>query len=344
MQKKIIALAVAGLVSGAAFAQSNVTIYGLVDMGWSYRSDNINDSIGSKKSIDSGIQSGNRLGFKGEEALGGGTKVGFVLENGFFTDTGNFTSSQASDRGFSRQAFLYYAGGFGTVAAGRQYTPQFNLITATDPFGTGLVGQINNLYTLNVRVDNTLAYISPNFGGLTITAAHATQALGQENAENSGDARVWAISPVYNNGPLMVGLNYHRIKANISGADAQKVWDFAGTYNLGAAKLAGAYGSRKQNDLFSQKSWMLGATVPMGPGSLLASYTRTKIDLDGTSHDAKARQIAVGYQYDLSKRTNAYVAYADINNNDYAAAAVGDSSNGGAGYQKGFNVGLRHKF
>jgi predicted porin len=339
MQKKIIALAVAGLMSGAAFAQSNVTISGLVDMGYSYRSDNVASGVGSKGSFDSGVQSGSRIQFAGTEDLGNGLKAGFVLETGLNVDRGGLSNNgSTADRGFGRQSFLSLSGGFGTVAAGRMYSPQFTLLSSIDPFGAGTVGQANNIYTYDVRGDNVVAYVSPNFSGLTVVAAYSTDLSGQEAVDNAGDLRTWMLSPVYTNGPVKVGFNYHRAKANTSGAGTLKVWDLAGSYDLGVAKLAAMYGKR-DNAGADRKHWMLGVTAPMGSGALLASYNRATLD-----GGAKGSQAAIGYQYNLSKRTNAYFVYSDISNKNGAAFAVGDSSNGGEGYQQGLNVGLRHKF
>ena len=94
MQKKIIALAIAGLASTAAFAQSNVTIYGSVDYGYAYRNDARKvagapkGTADSSSRVDSGQQAGNRLGFKGVEDLGNGLKAVFLMEQGFNLDTG----------------------------------------------------------------------------------------------------------------------------------------------------------------------------------------------------------------------------------------------------------------
>ena len=82
MQKNLIALAVAGLAALPAFAQSNVTIYGLVDMGYKWSGDNMDDRVSSRSALDSGMSAGSRLGFKGTEDLGNGMKAGFVLEQG----------------------------------------------------------------------------------------------------------------------------------------------------------------------------------------------------------------------------------------------------------------------
>ena len=343
MQKKLIALAVAGLVAAPAMAQSNVTIYGLVDVGVSYRGDNIAPGVGSKFSVDSGIQSGNRLGFKGTEDLGNGLKAGFVLETGFGIEQPEFRHGSPL---FGRQAFVTLSGGFGTLAVGRVYTPQFNLLNSVDPFGLfGTVGQMSNLYQTDIRVDNTVAYISPSFSGLTVTAAYVNNLSGAETAGNDNDTRVFALSPVYKNGPILLGLNYHKIDPQAAGRPSQDVWDLAGSYDFGVAKVAAAYGYREVNATDERNSWMLGVTVPVsGAGRVLASYNYTKLDESGTSVDPKSTQWAIGYEHDLSKRTNLYVAYADISNKKGATASVGDASNDGAGYQSGFNIGIRHKF
>jgi|YNPMSStandDraft_1061717.scaffolds.fasta_scaffold00282_16 predicted porin len=342
MQKKLIALAVAGLVAAPAMAQSNVTIYGLVDVGVSYRGDNIAPGVGSKFSVDSGLQSGNRLGFRGTEDLGGGLKAGFVLETGFGIEEPGFRNGGPL---FGRQAFVTLSGGFGTLAVGRVYTPQFNLLAAVDPFGLGTVGQMNNIYQIDPRVDNTVAYISPNFSGLTVTAAYVNHLTGPETLGNDNDTRVYALSPVYQNGPLMIGLNYHKIDPQTAGAADLDVWDLAGSYDFGVAKVAAAYGSREVTATSDRTSWMLGVTVPVSAaGKVLASYNYTKLDVAGTANDPKSTQWAVGYEHSLSKRTNLYVAYADISNKRGGNASVGDSSNPGAGYQNGFNLGIRHRF
>src|SRR5690606_10200795 len=115
MKKSLLALAVLGTFSGAALAQSSVTIYGVADAGIAY-TDNGNPA-GEQWSVESGQQSGSRLGFKGTEDLGGGLSAIFTLESGFNLDNG--TSAQGG-RLFGRQAWVGLNGGFGTVKLGRQ--------------------------------------------------------------------------------------------------------------------------------------------------------------------------------------------------------------------------------
>jgi len=136
---------------------------------------------------------------------------------------------------------------------------------------------------------------------------------------------------------LYVSFNYH--KAKIDAADfSNKVWDIGGTYDLGAVKLAGVYGKNKTNGGFNAKNWLLGVTAPMGSGALLASYARFKED------NAKASKIALGYEYNMSKRTNLYAVYAKISTNDAAEGnfSVRDWNNDD--YTSGLNIGVRHKF
>ena len=357
MQKKLIALAVAALASGAAFAQSNVQIYGSIDMGFSHRGDNIADDVKSQNAIDSGISAGNRLGFKCTEDLGNGLKALFTMEAGYTADVGNHTQG---GRLFGRQVFVGLTGGFGTAIAGRLYTPHYSFLSTIDPFKAGTVGRYNNTYGSDisglldpVRVDNAVAYVSPSFSGFNVTAAYSNNADGQEAVGNgSQQNRVYAILPRYTNGPIDVALNYHQIKAaDGSGVDDITNWLVGGTYDFGMAKLAAFYSSNKidfdnTSDDLKVKNWMLGVTVPFGKHAVMGSYNYSKAKLAGS--DGKAKQWALGYTYSLSKRTNVYAAYADISNDDddfVRVADTGDSTNAaGAGYQNGFQFGVKHTF
>lgn len=359
MQKKLIALAVAGLVSAPAFAQSNVTIYGLVDVGATYRSDNANSAIGSKTSIDSGQANGNRLGFRGTEDLGNGLKAGFVLEQGFYVDQG----TGRGDGAFSRQAFVTLGGSFGTVALGRQYTFQDNMKGAFDPFGNGTVGQIGNTYAADARYNNMLAYVSPSFSGLTVKLGYSnaagnnqsggttTPSVGSgagstnEALGNVGDVRAYMINPIYNNGPLAVGLSYMQKEANdVPNSAETKAWDLGVSYDFGVVKVSAMLGNTDTDNGQDRDQYMIGLTAPVGKaGAVLASYNYAEDK--SVAGDPNARQWALGYTHSLSKRTGLYAVYADISNKDGGlGAAVGDASNGGEGYQEGFQLGLRHSF
>lgn len=358
MQKKLIALAVAGLMSAPVFAQSNVTIYGLIDMGYKWQGNNIDSGVGSRSAVDSGITAGNRLGFRGTEDLGNGLKASFVLETGLNGDRAGYTGD-----GFGhRQSYLALSGGFGTVALGRQYTPQHLWTAAADPFGKGNVGSAGNVLAQDARLDNLAAYISPTFGGFSVVAAITNSHTGNESADNKGgtglrDVRVWALAPSYKNGPLFVGLNMHQARPNAQNVNTEaiKVWDLIGSYDFGVVKVGALYGRRNTEDRRVDRDvditqWMVGVTVPVGAnGKVLASYNHRKTDDENVAGDAKIGQWAVGYEHALSKRTSLYGAYAFQNQNSEQKAlgnvSVGDATSGdGLGYRKGLAVGVRHTF
>ena len=369
MQKKLIALAVASIVSMPALAQSNVTIYGLVDMGYAYRGDNIDDRVKSKNAIDSGQAAGSRLGFRGVEDLGNGLTAGFLLEQGLFADTG----MGRADGAFSRQAYVYLGStSLGTVQLGRVYAPQDSFISGFDPFVGGTVAQVGNIWNQReIRYNNTVKYISPSFSGFNVTAAYSnnigTNQSGRdaptgtvnESSGNVGDIRGWAINPMYQNGPLKVGFGYQQRKAHDVGDSARRTWDLGGSYDFGFVKLSAMYGQARDKDANSTtggdteiRQYFLGATVPVFTnGAVLASYGHSKNYADG-ANDARATQWALGYNHALSKRTGIYVAYSDISNdggkddatNEGLNATVGDASLPGDKYQRGFQVGIKHAF
>jgi predicted porin len=382
MQKKIIALAIAGLASTAAFAQSNVTIYGSVDAGYTYRFDNenrVNGNAGNsttRSSVDTGNSAGNRLGFKGVEDLGNGLKAVFLLEQGFTFDGGNGGNLQGG-RTFGRQAYVGLAGGFGTAVAGRLYTPFFSLWSSVDPFAAGTVGQARNIWSSGagvdglldpVRVDNAVAYISPNFGGFDVTLAYSnavgvSDAPTTENANNNArNNTVYALLAKYSAGPVMVGFNAHRIAAGsaVANATAKTVDNLtlAGTFDAKVVKVhaLATYNivdSSAASTDFTGSNYMLGLTVPVGKVSLKTSVGYS--DFNGEARSGlrgQATQYVLGADYALSKRTNFYSAYSLIDGETARAATTmgtSDATNSGmAGtanpFQQGFTMGVRHQF
>ncbi|RIX40960.1 MAG: porin [Rhodocyclales bacterium GT-UBC] len=380
MQKKIIALAVAGLASTAAFAQSNVTIYGSVDAGYTYRWDAENKLTGAnsktRSSIDTGNSAGNRLGFKGVEDLGNGLKAVFLLEQGFNFDGSSATNNQGG-RTYGRQAYVGLAGNFGTAVAGRLYTPYWNLTAGADPFGAGTVAEMRNVFSSGsgvdglldpVRVDNAVAYISPSFGGVNVTLAYAnavgvSDAATAENANNNArNNTVYAGLVQYVGGPVNVGFNVHRIAIGsaVPNTTAKSVDNFtlAGTFDAKVAKLHAMAqynvvdSSLAQGDA-TTSAYMLGVTVPVGKISLKSSVTYS--DYNGEAKSGlrgQATQYAFGADYALSKRTNFYTAYSLIDANVARAGTImgtTDASNNGLAatanpFQQGFTLGLRHQF
>ena len=367
MQKKLIVLAVAGLISSGAFAaENNVTLYGIVDVGLVHDSGSINGNAatGSSTRLDSGVNQGSRIGLKGTEDLGGGLKTSFLAETGFCADNNNtgYCSGGTAGPGvngktpnsplyggnfMSRQAWLNLSGDFGTISAGRQYTPGWGLTAGFDPFGAGTAGQINNLFNASLyRANNSVAYVTPNMGGFSAVYAHAFGEVTNNSKAVAGDT----IGANYANGPLALGAVYLTVNdpAGNSG-DFLKNTNLAASYNFGVAKLDAEYETTKSSPngiaATDASNWMIGATVPMGGGvgsHLAVSYIDHN---DKMAANMDATQVGVGYFYGLSKTTTLYTVYAHINNKNGAAFTVGnaDANQAGVGDSQ-FNLGLTHAF
>ena len=332
MKRKMTTLAVGMLLASGAYAQSNVTVYGVVDAGVQ-RVDN-GSGVAWKQS--SGIQSGSRLGFKGVEDLGGGLKASFDIENGFNVDDG----SQGQGRLFGRQAWLGLDGSFGTVRLGRQINMLYEAYDNVDPFDLGLGGSLDTVFQIyGYRTDNAITYASPTMGGFT---AKVMYALGEVAGDNSANHQA-GLQLGYVNGPLNLQLVYHAKNTAAAAATATSAATleqdnhtvfFGGKYNFGMAALHAAYAQNRGDDSAgadtqNSNDYMLGVSAPLGgAGTLLASYLHHD---DRMASDSDANRYALGYTYALSKRTNLYTSVARQNNH-------------GASDTNVFNLGVRHKF
>lgn len=335
MKNSLIVFTVLGTLTGAASAQTSLTIYGVVDAGIvSERG----GTAGSTTKLTSGVQSGSRLGFKGMEDLGGGLFAKFVVESGFGLDDGRMGQSDASapnGRLFGRQAYVGLGGRWGELTFGRQYTPHYLALEQVDPFGTGLAGDSTNLMSTVMRMDNTVKFSTPAWGGFVGEVAYG---FGETPGDNKSNRQVGA-GVGYANGPLVLKLAHHRAEDAL-GIDQVRNTLVGGRFDFGMAAASLGVGMNRGLGDAKSRDYMLGVTVPVGAGSFLASYIRKD---DRTLANSDANQWALGYTYALSKRTNLYTSFARINNDPGAAYTVGNASEAGTG-DKAFNIGLRHKF
>jgi len=347
MKKSLLAIAVLAAASGAAVAQSSVTIYGKIDLGLVMDSGN---AAGKSVRVSSGVTGGSRLGFKGVEDLGGGLKAAFQIETGFCADSAagvvsngvsvpNFCTGSNSFMG--RQAHGDLSGWFGAASAGRQYSLGYLNLTTIDPFGTGYAGQVNNLVDASgVRLNNSFHYTTPVFSGLS---ASGEIALG----EQTGDwrkSRVTGAAVNYAAGPAYAGFSFYDAGNSNGVGSARRNFLLGGTYDFGVTKLH-ALAQKSDGDptglaRLDVLDLMAGVTVPLGGGALLASYVRHD---DRGTLDRDAQQLGAGYSYPLSKRTAVYTAFARIKNTHGATFTVGNATETGTG-NKAFNLGVVHNF
>lgn len=355
MKILILAFAVLAALTGTASAQSNVSVYGLVDVALMRES---GAAAGPSTRISSGVASGSRIGFKGSEDLGGGLSTIFLLENGFQADTGAMGQGGVL---FGRQVYLGLQGKLGTVTVGRQYTPQYLTVVNVDPFASGMAGDSKNLMPAtanNSRQDNSIKYASPTVNGMS---AELIYGPGEIAGAGSG-GRQFGGSLGYAAGPIKIRLGHHyrnNNTAQIRNLAPAKNTVLAAVYDFGVAKAHLAYATNKgvnssplrnaENPFghavapvasVDSQDVLVGVTIPFGAHSVFASYIRKD---DNTGFDQDANQTAIGYRYALSKRTDVYSSYANIDNMNGAGYTIGNASESGTG-DRTFNVGMRHIF
>ncbi|MDB5962093.1 MAG: porin [Massilia sp.] len=361
MNKTMIAAAVLAAATSSAFAQTNVTIYGIVDAGF------VREMGGTSNAtkISSGVASVSRLGFRGVEDLGGGMSALFMLETGYKTDTGEIDTAGSI---FNRQAFVGLKSTAGTVTLGRQYTPYYTTVSAyADPFAAGLAGSAKNLLPTvgaNTRTSNTVMYVSPKVAGFTGELAYAA---GEQAGSNKAGRQLGA-ALTYAVGKLNARLAYNNRNSDVAAATGVTAVSrdigtntlLAANYDFGVVKGYAAFGVDKgfnsavlpntsnpfgavgvrPTSSTDSTDMLLGAAVPVGQGTILASVINKN---DKTSFDQDATQLAVGYTYALSKRSTLYTSYGKIKNRRGAGYTVGTATDPGSG-DSSYNAGVRHTF
>ena len=355
MKKSLIALAVLA-ASGAAMAQSSVTLFGIVDTGVGYIDNGGNEVAGStagqnKYGMTTSGNATSRLGFRGVEDLGGGLKAGFWLEGQIDGDDGN-----AAGFNFKRRSTLSLMGGFGEVRLGRDMTPGYSKFISYDLFGQVGMGQFlgwsSKLYGADVggvRADNMLSYYTPNFGGFT---AGVSYGFGEDTASSKTNRYVGGYV-AFDNGPISVALAMDKNNGNLPttpavNGDRTQV-SLGGSYDFGMLKASALvqqveFEPTVGTGKVKVDNWALGLSAPVGPGTVKAQYA--SYDLKDSSNEAQ--QLSVGYVYDLSKRTAVYGTVSFLKNKGASAVSLGGNGlplGGASGEnQTGYQVGIRHAF
>lgn len=374
MKKSLLALALMGAFSGAAMAQSSVTIYGIADLGLQ----NLKNGApaGATTKLTSGQVQGSRLGFKGTEDLGDGLKANFVLEMGINLDEG---SSGQGGRTFGRRSLVGLSGDFGSIDLGRDKTINNLFIDAFDPFHSGFINSgngLSNLYffggSANVngtastansagRVGNAIFYNTPNWGGFR---GSATYGFGEAAGSNTPGSS-YGITLRYTNFGLDIGYSYSKDNnqlgtvaapnAALTGTiNARSANTFAVSYDIGTpvGMFTPVFIYEKQKDenrlapRLDQQNYSIGGTLKFDDSnSLKATWTKivddTRRSLTTSATIGDARQWAVGFQHNLSKRTDLYIAYAKTNQDAFSKKVAAVTA--GADVTE-FTLGIRHKF
>lgn len=263
--------------AATAQAQSSVTLYGILDGGIRYQTVSLQDQSASNFGAAYGVQSGNRFGLRGVEAIGGGNRITFTLESGF--DLGNGTNGQ-SNRLFGRQSWLGIENdAWGLARIGRQYNLATDYFGAIDPFSQGF-GQANIGAAFGaantLRMSNAVKYQSPTMAGFKVGAAYSfangmsntaidnrSAVIGSTNYnfESNNNVRQLSLGANYANGPFYAALSYDKIYApsNSIAVSNPSAWNLGGTYDFKVAKLALAYGQTRGGYILGQGNGATGA-------------------------------------------------------------------------------------
>ena len=358
MQKKIIALAVAGLMSGAAFAQTNVTISGLFDAGVANTKLEGNSASNNAAYNGSGTS---QITFAATEDLGGGMKAGALLE----------TDVRGAGSMANFQHYVWVGGNFGTISLGQRTNFSTTTAVTMQPFGTAPGGGYSTNFvrlrgggfgaggafssataanmpnspttdTRSVRANGVIDYRSPSFSGFTVGLQYMpTNNDATETAVSRGETN---LGLNYNMGPLNVSYAYDKISntGNVVSGEADVKHNLLGAnYNMGPATIYFGYTTSKADNgagvtTTNSRSWNVALKYAVtGNIDIMANILR---DNDKLAANQDSTQNAIGADYKFSKRTAAYARYV---NGDYdKSSATGN----GLGKFRLMSVGLRHAF
>ena len=318
MQAKRLVAALVAATPLFAAAQTNVTLYGILDAAIS--SQDTGGPEGRTTVVNSGNQSSSRFGFKGSEDLGNGLKAIFNLEAGTSIDTGAADSNL-----FQRRAVVGLEGDFGAVTLGREYSPIASIAAATDAFGQGFYGSNLSAFTTNRltrRLANSVNYKSASWNGLKLLAAYAAGEAQTSTTPNVSSGDLKGVGLEYTLGGLYVGGAYHTVKRLSSDDDKEAAVGAGYKFDqLGGFELKGNWMQADRAGAAAKyKQYNLGGSMPFGAHRVYANFQQQKLG------DAKGNTWALAYTYSLSKRTNLYASYADLNNNGRGVFGITSSS------------------
>ena len=377
MKKTLIAVAALSAMAASAMA-AQVTLYGKIDQGFQVQKTKVTGSESSTTfKGTSGISSGSRWGLKGTEELADGYTVGFVFESKIESMTGEGDSSRLFNRdaylSLDTPFGQLVVGRTGMLSDGCTG----DIISGfASPFGTsyGLAASTKNTFSdmLGGRTDRAIRYVSPKFAGFKVHAEFANMNAGDDM---SSKQRYGGVGVSYANGPLYIAIAGETIRGS---ADQQKLYDnpkflsLAANYDFGVAKVFAGYQYAKdapvnatikgttvtnksaygttinkvgKNDGFAfvgkYNAGTLGVSAPIGNGTLMASVAYRKGTYqwkDMPEIDVKWMTGALGYKYNLSKRTYLYTDIA------YGKEEWKYQSLKQSGKVTEFNAGICHNF
>lgn len=347
--------AVACLAASApvtAYAQSAVTLYGLLDTGVDYASDAAPNGR-SMTRVSSGGMNTSRWGIKGVEDLGGDLKAVYQLEGGILMDTGGIDGQL-----FRRQANVGLEGKFGRLVLGRSFTSVYDTVIRFDPMGFApfyswaTTGNATGpgKYGMTTGFDNLIKY-SGSTGDVRYGLSYG---LGEQTA-SSADSRKLAAAVSYESDGLGLMATWERENGNAVALTGRR--DEARVIHLGAYYTAGDVkfwvagrnyqlepGAAATADVKGDTYWTGVAYKPVPNVTLTGAVYYMNVKNTAANADADPLMFVARYRYALSKRTDLYatVAYAKSKHDQLVGLSRDDPGFGDT--QRGAIVGIQHRF
>ncbi len=379
MNKKLLTWAVAAAMAAPVAAMADATLYGKINMSIDYFDidaitnpntgavieDGFDGWTLSRGAVGEGASRASRLGVKGSEDLGNGLKAIYQIEFGIpMEDTDGRSDNGDRGRISMRNSFVGLASDWGTLLVGRHDTP-FKISTGKLDLFTDTMADYNGTVGFNdVRADNTILYISPNFSGFQLAAAtmpggNTAEGVGIENSDSLAEG--YSLAGIYNNGPFFAAVAYESfsddllvfqddddINANgdtneiLSPGDDFNKWRIGlGILDWNGFTLAGIYEDQSNVGGFrdaDQELWQIQAGYAFGNNQFKAMYGQADRTFDGNVagiFDGDAETWAVGFDHNFSKRTTAYILYTEVDEDDPTEEFRNWS---------GFSLGMIHSF
>jgi predicted porin len=359
-------LAIAAVMAGAcasAQAQTNVTVYGRIDAGINYQSNQAgaNGSRGSKWGIDGNEWGTSMFGFKGSEDLGGGLKAIFTIESGFDASNGSVNGSSSNPGTlWSRRSFVGLSGSAGTLKMGKDLAIQSDPIWALDPTGQQALSTATLVKERNwPQTNNMVSYETPNFGGFTATVMH-----GFGEAAGSFTKGVPSATGVVSNNGSRDGISLayvqptyelraiYDVQRDTNGQystlfNSSKELTLGGTVTIDKLKLFAGYENLRANSVATGQPdranhYWLGANYQITPAlTLIGAAYHVNVNAGVGS----ANLFVLGGNYSLSKRTLLYATVGTVRNGANSDFAVEYGGGGIKGQnQQAFYTGISHSF
>lgn len=360
MQKKIIALAIASAMTVPAMAfAAEATITGQVNMSYDYYKDG-NTTETSTNRLNS---NNTRLIWKGAEDLGNGMSAIWQLDARLQADTG--TNGLTTINGTTTSVNQLFGGNnylglksdsMGALMAGRMDAPYKVATRNLDVFfdvagdnrsnsGAGITGLLSH----DARLNNALAYMSPDMSGFSV--ALATVFGAEYAAANQTKGSAYSLAGMYNGGPINASLSYQTVKSgsptsgDLAGAAAANVDDKDTAIKLGGGFKTDVFTVNALIEQTNSKpaatgveakrtNYYIGGRFNFTPNDgIRAAYTKRGAT-SGVTNDAT--QYAIGVDHSMSKTTSVYVTYVKTKDNTTLPTAAADPS--------ALSFGMKHSF